>query len=124
RGRPARSPPVARAAANLRRAVARLPPPGPDRHLRDLLEPRGDAGRVGLRARTRGLDLPELPRVGDRAPARHARLDGALVVARASVRLVEPARLEHRLDLRPDWHSRSPRRRARLGEEAPRRARV
>ena len=34
------------APAHLRRALGRLPPPGPDRHLRDLLEPRGDAGRA------------------------------------------------------------------------------
>ena len=39
------------AAAHLRRALGRLPPPGPDRHVRDLLEPRGDAGRLGVRAR-------------------------------------------------------------------------
>ena len=31
--------------ADVRRALGRLPPAGPDRHVRDLLEPRGDAGR-------------------------------------------------------------------------------
>ncbi len=46
RAGPARAPPLARPAAHLRRALGRLPPPGPDRHLRDLLEPRGDAGRA------------------------------------------------------------------------------
>ena len=50
----------------------------------------------------RGLDLPELPRVGDRAPARHAGGDDPLLVARAPGRLVEPRRLQPRLDLRPD----------------------
>jgi pyruvate dehydrogenase E1 component alpha subunit len=58
--------------AHLRRALGRLPPPGPDRDVRDLLGSRGDPGRRRARARGRGLDLPELPRVGDRAPARHA----------------------------------------------------
>src|SRR5207237_7857440 len=124
RGRPPRAAPPARAAADLRRALARLPPPGPDRHLRDLLEPRGDAGRLRLRARARGLDLPELPRVRDRAPARAAGLDGALVVARPPDGLVEPGRLECRLDLRPDRHARPARRRAGVGEEAARRVGV
>src|SRR5205814_4670172 len=90
RARPDRALPLARPAPHLRRALARLPPPGPDRHVRDLLEPRGDAGRVGLRARARGLDLPELPGVGDRAPARAPGLDDPLLVAWTSGRLVEP----------------------------------
>ena len=42
------------------------------------------------RSRTR-LDLPELPRVGDRAAARDAAVDDALLVARASGGLVESA---------------------------------
>ena len=84
--RPARAVPQPRAPADVRRALGRLPPAGPDRHVRDLLEPRGDAGRLRVRARGSRLDLPGLPRVGDRAPARHARLDRALVVARASGR--------------------------------------
>ena len=70
--RPARALPLDRPAADVRRALGRLPPAGADRDVRDLLEPRGDAGRLGLRARRRGLDLPELPRVRDRAPARDA----------------------------------------------------
>ena len=74
-----------------------------------------------LRARRRGLDLPELPRVGDRAAARDAGLDGALVVAGPSRRLVEPRRLQRRVDLRPDRDARAARGRARLGEEAARR---
>ena len=51
RERPARALPRARPAAHLRRALGRLPPPGPHRHVRDLLEPRGDAGRRDVRAR-------------------------------------------------------------------------
>ena len=51
RPRPRRALPRDRPAAHLRRALRRLPPPGPHRHVRDLLEPRGDAGRLGLRAR-------------------------------------------------------------------------
>src|SRR4029450_4995190 len=90
--------PQPRPAPHLRRALGRLPPPGPDRDLRDLLEPRSDAGRLRVRARGRRLDLPELPRVGDRAPARDARLDGALLVARAPGRLVEPGGLQRRRD--------------------------
>ena len=43
----ARALPLDGAAAHLRRALGRLPPPGTDRHVRDLLEPRGDAGRRG-----------------------------------------------------------------------------
>ena len=70
----------------------------------------------------RRLDLPELPRVGDRPAARDAAGDGALLVARPSGRLVEPARLQRRLDLRPDRDARSARGRARVGEEAARRA--
>ena len=75
RRRPGRAPcdlPLADPVAHVRRALGRLPPPGPDRDVRDLLEPRGDAGRLGARARRRRLDLPELPRVGDRPLARHA----------------------------------------------------
>src|SRR5205814_6720563 len=98
-----------RPAADLRRALARLPPPGPDRHLRDLLQPRGDAGGLRLRARRGRLDLPELPRVGDRAPPGDAAGDGPLVVARPPRRLVEPARLERRVDLRPDSDARAAR---------------
>ena len=67
------------------------------------------------------LDLPVVPRVGDRAAARDAAGDGALVVARPSGRLVEPARLQPRLDLRPDRDARAARGRARVGEEAARR---
>src|SRR5581483_12100964 len=104
---PARALPAARPAAHVRRALARLPPAGPDRHLRDLLEPRGDAGRVALRPRARGLDLPVVPRVRDRPAARDAAGDGALVVARASGGLVEPAGLHPRLDLRADRDPRS-----------------
>ena len=44
-----------------------------------------------------------------------------LVVARPSGRLVEPGRLQRRLDLRPDRDARPARRRARVGEEAARR---
>ena len=69
----ARALPLDGAAADVRRALGRLPPPGPDRHVRDLLGPRGDPGRRVPRARGRRLDLPELPRVGDRAPARACR---------------------------------------------------
>ena len=53
RPRSRRALPRARPPAHLRRALGRLPQPGPHRHLRDLLEPRGDAGRLGLRARGR-----------------------------------------------------------------------
>src|SRR5207344_486678 len=112
--------PLAGAAPDLRRTLARVPPAGPDRHLRDLLEPRGHAGRIRLRARAGRLDLPELSRVGDRASSRDANRDGALVVAGPSVRLVEPARLERGLDLRADRDARAARHRARVGEEAPR----
>ena len=76
------------------------------------------------RARRRRLDLPELPRVGDRPAARHAAGDGALLVARPSRRLVEPGRLQPRLDLRPDRHARAARRRARVGEAAEGRGRL
>ena len=75
------------------------------------------AGSV-VRARRRGLDLPELPRVGDRPPARHAGRDGPALVARASGGMVEPGRLQRRVDLRPDRHARSARRRSRVGKEA------
>ena len=67
-------------------------------------------------------DLPELPRVRDWAPARDAGLDRPLVVARPSRRMVEPARLQRRLDLRPDRDPRPARGGPGLGEEAPRRA--
>ena len=70
-------------APNLRRALGRLPPAGPDRDVRDLLGPRGDPGRLGARAGRRGLDLPVVPGVCDRAPARDAARDRARVVARA-----------------------------------------
>ena len=50
--------------------------------------------------------------------------DDPLLVARPPVRLVEPARLQRRVDLRPDRDARAARRRARLGEEAARRADV
>ena len=73
----ARPLPLDGAAADVRRAFARVPPAGPHRDVRDLLEPRGDAGRLGVRARGRGLDLPELSRVGDRTAARNAAVDGA-----------------------------------------------
>ena len=64
-------------APNLRRALGGLPPTGSDRDVRDLLGPRGDPGRLGARAGRRGLDLPVLPRVCDRAPARDAPRDRA-----------------------------------------------
>ena len=51
------------------------------------------------------------------------RVDGALVVARPSGRLVEPGRLQRRLDLRADRDARAARGRARVGQEAARRAR-
>ena len=89
-----------RSLADVRRAIRDLPPPGPHRHLRDLLESRGDAGRLGL-ALEAGLGLPELSRLGDRSPARHARVDRSLVVARPSGWLVESGGLQRRLDLRP-----------------------
>ena len=81
------------------------------------------AGAV-LRARGRGLDLPELPRVGDRPAARHAAGDRALVVARPSGRLVEPGRLQRRVDLRADRDARPARGGSRLGEEAEGRERL
>ena len=59
--------------------------------------------------------FPELPRVGDRAPARDAAGDDPLLVARSSGRLVEPRRLQPRLDLRPDRDAGSARSRARPG---------
>src|SRR5205814_6205602 len=116
----ARALPVDGLAANLRRALGRLPSAGTDRDVRDLLEPRGDAGRLGLCARARGLDLPQLPRVGDWALAWDARLDRALLVAGPPRRLVEPARLQRRLDLRPDRNARAACRRPRVGQEAAR----
>ena len=109
------------AAAHLRRACRRVPAPGPHRHLCDRLGPRGDSGRCDVRARRRRLDLSVVSRGCDRARARHARRDDPAVVARASVRLVEPGRLEHRVDLRADRDARSPRSRAGLGEETARR---
>ena len=118
----ARPLPLDGAAAHVRRALGRLPPPGPDRDVRDLLEPRGDAGRLGARARRRGLDLPELPRVGDRAAARDSRRDRPALVARPSRRLVEPGRVQRRVDLRADRDARAARRRARVGQEAEGRA--
>ena len=120
----ARALPLDGAAAHLRRALRHLSPPGPHRHVRDLLESRGDAGRRRARARRRGLDLPELPRVGDRALARHAAEDRAELVARASRGLVEPGRLQRRLDLRADRDAGAARCRARVGQEAEGRARV
>ena len=124
RPRPDRALPRDGAPADVRRALGRLPPPGPHRHLRDLLESRGHAGRLRLRARGRRLDLPELPRVGDRAAARDAGGDHPLLVARPSRRLVESRRLQRRLDLRPDRHARPARGGARLGEEAEGRERL
>ena len=94
--------PQPRAPANVRRAVGRVSPPGADRHVRDLLEPRGAAGRSRVCARGSRLDLPGIPRVGDRALARDAGFDRAVVVARASGRLVEPDGLQRRVDLRAD----------------------
>ena len=110
-------------AAHVRRALGRLPPPGADRHLRDLLEPRGDPGRRDVRAHRRRLDLPVLPRVRDRARTRHAGRDDPAVVARPPVRLVEPGRLERRVDRGADRDARSACGRAGVGEEAARRAR-
>src|SRR4026209_803695 len=63
RRRVARDPPLACHAPDVRRALRRLPPPGPDRHVRDLLGPRGHAGGLVLRARPPGLDSPLLPAV-------------------------------------------------------------
>ncbi len=117
-GRPPRDPPLASPAPHLRRALGRLPPAGPDRDVRDLLEPRGDAGRLRARPRGRGLDLPELPRVRDRAAARDARQHRPPLVARPSRRLVEPCGLPGRLDLRADRHAGPARGRPRLGREA------
>ena len=51
-------------------------------------------------ARRARLDLPELSRVGDRAPAGNARLNGSLVVARPSGGLVEPDGVRRGVDLR------------------------
>src|SRR5262245_21978968 len=76
------------------------------------------------RALRRRLDLPELPRVGDRAPARDAGLHGAFMVARAPVRVVEPGGLQRRLDLRADRDPRAARGRARLGQAAAGRERL
>ena len=64
RPHPGRSPRAVsrpRPPADVRRALGRLPPAGPHRHLRDLLEPRGDAGGIGVRARGPRLDLPGVP---------------------------------------------------------------
>ena len=72
---------------------------------------------AGARARRGGLDLPELPRVGDRAPARDAGRDDPLLVARPPGRLVEPGRLQRRVDLRPDRHARAARGRIAWGQK-------
>ena len=80
------------------------------------------AGATFALARRR-LDLPVVPRVGDRARARHAGRDDPAVVARPSVGLVEPGRLERRVDLRADRDARPARGRARVGQEAARRGR-
>ncbi len=100
---------------DVRRALARLPPAGPDRHVRDLLGARGHAGGRPLRPRRRGLDLPLLPRVRDRASARHAARGRPLVVARAPGRLVGSARVPARFDHGADRDARPARRRLRLG---------
>ena len=105
-------------APHVRRALGRLPLAGPDRDVRDLLEPRGDAGRLGARARRRGLDLPELPRVGDRAAPRHAAEHRPALVARPPRRLVEPGGVPGRVYLRADRDARLARGRPRLGREA------
>ena len=111
----ARALPPPRSAADLRRALGGLSPPGPHRDVRDLLEPRGDAGGLGVRARGARLDLSGLPRVGDRAPPRDAGLDGSLLVARASGGLVEPGGVRRRVDLRADRDADSARGRVRVG---------
>ena len=49
-----------------------------------------------------GLDLPELPRLGDRPAPRPARGDDPPVVARPPLRLVEPRGGQRRVDLRAD----------------------
>ena len=116
--RAARALPQPRAPADVRRALGRLSPAGPDRDVRDLLEPRGDAGRLGVRARGSRLDLPGVPRVRDRAPARDAGLDRPLVVAGPSGRVVEPDGVQRRLDLRPDRDADPPCGRVRLGLRA------
>ena len=59
--------------------------------------------------------FPGVPRVGDRAPSRDARFHRVVVVARASVRLVEPDGLQRRLDLRADRDPDTARRGLRLG---------
>ena len=51
RRRAPRAPPLARPPAHVRRAVGRVPQPGPDRHVRDLPRPRGDPGRRRPRPR-------------------------------------------------------------------------
>ncbi len=53
----------------------------------------------------------------------HAGRDGPLLVARPSVRLVEPGRLQRGLDRRPDRDAGPARGRPRLGQEAARRER-
>src|SRR5205085_12421564 len=98
----ARAVPLDGPAAHVRRTFRRLPPTGTGRDLRNLLEPRGDAGGRVSRAGGRRLDLSVLPRVGDRLAARHAARDRAVVVARSFLRLVEPRGPQGRVDLRPD----------------------
>ena len=71
-----------------------------------------------LRARRRGLDLPLLPGVRDRAPARHAAGGRALLVAGAPGRVVGPARVPDRLDHGSDRHARPARRRTLPGGPA------
>ena len=66
------------------------------------------------RSRTR-LDLPELPRVRDRASPRVAGVDDPQLVAGASCGLVGPAGLQRRVDLRADRDARAARGRLRLG---------
>ena len=59
--------------------------------------------------------FPALSRVRDRPPARDAGLDRALLVERPSRRLVEPARLQRRIDLRADRDAGPARGRVRVG---------
>ena len=81
------------------------------------------AGATFALARRR-LDLPLVPRVRDRARARDAGRDDPAMVARPSVGLVEPGRLERRVDRGADRDARAARGRARVGQEAARRAAV
>ena len=75
------------------------------------------AGLVHALERAR-LDLPQLPRLGDRPPPRPPGRDHPAVVARPPVGVVEPGGRERRLHLRPDRHAGPSRRGSRLGSSA------